>query len=1756
MMGPAPGRPAGVQDAPHSAVAHRNPGRGVYAPLPRSGPLQRALHPPLAADAMGGVLGDPVRPFMRLRRRFPVAARSLRSFRPLATRSHADADAAAPTRSMQSAPPRLLPGRATTSPAAAVADLRASSMGRPAQSQRQASQRDQPRRLAPSGPALSPAAAMQFVGPPLSSDAASGLGRQASVPAARPGSPAAQPAQRPPGPEVATLPSLPSAPAPTSSASPAAGQPSVSRSAGSPQRRAQVTTTPPATSPAPGALSLSSLPVGPPPGTPAPRRLAQVVEVTPPRNTRTGTPAAGQPSPGGAPPVAQDSSPAQRATSPAGTLPLSPSAARDGVATEPPASAQEAPGAPKAAPGTAEGPTGAQRASGASQPGPGPTQQAAPQPQPRLRRVVTEVRAREPVPSIEAPRSHEPTVPSAPPPPSEPGTTLAVSTPSTASASTAGAGPLAPGPASPEALQRLATMRGRLGLRGASGWQAPDLPNVRVPGAPPAFRLASRGLPTVVGRPDGESSPGSGAPEVGSGAATFPRGGAGLPDLIAPPQGIPIRMAGSAEPSTAPLRAAAPSPTSTPAPGAPSVARARHAPSTSADPSQLPSAASASAPQGRPQRTPAAPTQQATETGTRAPATGDLRPVAGAQAAAGQSEFGDLSRQATGLTSATGVRTSAVPPTGTPQRAMAAGQPNESQPSASQPSASQPDSAVPARVDGPGGAWEGSAGRGAEAAADVRTPVAEATEATGARSIEGGRTPEGAYAAPAGTSMFALRRLTDLAADSALSPRAPLLARSALDASVGSVLGTGAAGLNTSAGAPGIVAPPSGLLLPGAQPASPPVSREAASSTGAQMSDTSPATRPAPADAPSPGVPAPSAEAGPAQRAARGVSTITREAPPVPGAPAQRVTQSAPGSTPAAARHSIEGSPAVPGATGRGTDVASSSAGDPSTAQRNVPGRAAQASSGGGGASAGGAPVSPSTPSAVSSIVSFLNRRRGASEAGGSGRSRTSGQSEAARKVEAGRDSPSTPGAGESHATAAGAAGQQSTSRATQSASWTPPSPAASATRPPAAQRTNVEGGLPALPPASPHAGEGATTQRAAQSPVPPGGAADASGALVAAHAASDFIEPGIGRSVTLPAAVDRPQAESGAQLGAAGGSVGAAGSLPVGPSGLVIAPDAPDDGAADRSASRAISEPAAASAGGPGQATESGERAASAAADTPSAPASTSGQAAVEAAPATGPLAPAARVPADLVARRISRMFGAGTSEGAHYSGGLSPALGAPVFGGGPQVVRPRGATGIDGTSSATSRRAAAKPAAATGTLRTAHRPITRAAQASSAPRAAGHVSPDGLRRRAVDATGTRSRTLGSPEGANHALATGAIGARRPDLPGGRAASLPPVPAPGALPFAARMLAAGTPAGSSVSGGVGGSLARATQQAGSAGVTVGRRSSTVGRSAGGRAAALPMGLDGGDGAGGGWPAAGGSPASARATVGESGTVSRSILGDAGLGASHLAGHGGRGAGRGSRPVPTAHGATGMARAGLAARRVAQAAGRTSGPALGTTARAAREVARRMSSARHAAPTGAATTQGVQTPGDGGSSTSSSSAVATAPAAAGSLSALLATAPPVMVGATAGSGTSPDAPKAPRSASMSPLAIARSAVGTLPVSGVGAMGGVASAAGDVARSAAEEAVSQHVARQTSGGAAAGGAGSTVHYSSAAGSSVLRAVEAGGAPAPAPVDEEAQQEAMLKFATSDEFEERLMEFLEDRLLGEIERRGGRYGGWFA
>ncbi|MEX1023261.1 MAG: hypothetical protein WD058_08940, partial [Dehalococcoidia bacterium] len=86
-----------------------------------------------------------------------------------------------------------------------------------------------------------------------------------------------------------------------------------------------------------------------------------------------------------------------------------------------------------------------------------------------------------------------------------------------------------------------------------------------------------------------------------------------------------------------------------------------------------------------------------------------------------------------------------------------------------------------------------------------------------------------------------------------------------------------------------------------------------------------------------------------------------------------------------------------------------------------------------------------------------------------------------------------------------------------------------------------------------------------------------------------------------------------------------------------------------------------------------------------------------------------------------------------------------------------------------------------------------------------------------------------------------------------------------------------------------------------------------------------------------------------------------------------------------------------------------------------------------------------------------------------------------------------------------------------------------------------------------------------GAGGSLQRSMAAGAGtsaggrVQRGIEGDGGSADASDDgrdEDRQREAWMRFTESDDFEGRLMELIQDRLLGEIERRGGRYGGWFA
>lgn len=149
----------------------------------------------------------------------------------------------------------------------------------------------------------------------------------------------------------------------------------------------------------------------------------------------------------------------------------------------------------------------------------------------------------------------------------------------------------------------------------------------------------------------------------------------------------------------------------------------------------------------------------------------------------------------------------------------------------------------------------------------------------------------------------------------------------------------------------------------------------------------------------------------------------------------------------------------------------------------------------------------------------------------------------------------------------------------------------------------------------------------------------------------------------------------------------------------------------------------------------------------------------------------------------------------------------------------------------------------------------------------------------------------------------------------------------------------------------------------------------------------------------------------------------------------------------------------------------------------------------------------------------------------------------------------------------PSTGAMGEPLLRRSTVGALPVSGNGAIAaGVAtSVAGEIARSVAASAVSEHLERETGEGGTGfvrtspGGTSLGIARSLNGGApiTVRRALDdSADAEVGAPRDLDAQKDELLRFAMSDEFEERLLEFLEDRLLAEIERRGGRYGGWFA
>ncbi len=109
-----------------------------------------------------------------------------------------------------------------------------------------------------------------------------------------------------------------------------------------------------------------------------------------------------------------------------------------------------------------------------------------------------------------------------------------------------------------------------------------------------------------------------------------------------------------------------------------------------------------------------------------------------------------------------------------------------------------------------------------------------------------------------------------------------------------------------------------------------------------------------------------------------------------------------------------------------------------------------------------------------------------------------------------------------------------------------------------------------------------------------------------------------------------------------------------------------------------------------------------------------------------------------------------------------------------------------------------------------------------------------------------------------------------------------------------------------------------------------------------------------------------------------------------------------------------------------------------------------------------------------------------------------------------------------------------------------------AAGVASSVAGDIARDVVETALTQRFEQSSK----VAPTGSISRDTSGAMQRAVSSGEADGGGDVSPANEEAQQDELLRFAMSDAFEERLMEFLQDRLLGEIERRGGRYGGGFA
>jgi hypothetical protein len=144
------------------------------------------------------------------------------------------------------------------------------------------------------------------------------------------------------------------------------------------------------------------------------------------------------------------------------------------------------------------------------------------------------------------------------------------------------------------------------------------------------------------------------------------------------------------------------------------------------------------------------------------------------------------------------------------------------------------------------------------------------------------------------------------------------------------------------------------------------------------------------------------------------------------------------------------------------------------------------------------------------------------------------------------------------------------------------------------------------------------------------------------------------------------------------------------------------------------------------------------------------------------------------------------------------------------------------------------------------------------------------------------------------------------------------------------------------------------------------------------------------------------------------------------------------------------------------------------------------------------------------------------------------------------------------------------LGVRRSEVTSLPVSGNGSLAaGVATTvAQNIARTTVDSTVVQRVEEVLTQRVPGGGSGATVASRLSAlsrlgdGGGGAAGGQSGGVEAGAigevagPGEEDRKRDDLLRFVMSDHFEDRLMELLEERLLSEIERRGGRYGGWFA